>query len=273
MMPILTLLILLIVPGLGWGTTIPVQKGKVVQQTVTLTPGFATMFQFPEEVMSLDLANSLIVHCERSQVDATMALCKPKVAQALETNIIVTTRSNKFNLLLTINPQNDHRLGVLSFVFPDNPTLSTDQEGVCPAAASTDRFLEQLPLGLRMVDFERHMKNNDAVLKTHQVFFLADDVYLTFTIENRDRVPFEALKADVAVETLGGWTGLAVTSESLLPTAFQFSSSKLESGEKTAGVVRFRHVEVDENQSLSLRVLNKKDKKRDLYFRFRLEEM
>jgi len=255
----------------AFATPITIQKDKIIQQTITLTPGFATMIQFPQDIMSMDLADPKIIHCERSSVDPKSALCKPKTYDAHSTNLIVTTESNRFNLTLSVTSDQKKKASIITFKFrqEEEPILN-EQKFTCLSKNDDDFLLNDIVAGFRVANFHRTIKNEFAKLKTEQIMFIGRNVYLTFIIENNDYAIYEILRTDIYLEKLGGMTGLAIRSERTLPASYRLTNHSISKGETAFGVIRFKKVILEEDQILSFRISEKTDKRKDLYFKFNL---
>jgi len=267
---IFLLILLLFFPLLISAAPIHISKNKIIQRTISLTPGFAAMIQFPQDIMSMDLADPSIVHCERSSVDPKSALCKPKVYDRHSTNLIVTCESNKFNLTLTVDPNKNKPTNIISFehVKAKEPKLATIIEPKCPNI--TDNLIDKMITGFKIVNFSRTSRNEFAKLKTDKVMFFGDHVYITFDLKNNNYASYEVLRVDVYLEKLGGMTGMSIRSERLLPTDYRLISHTISSGNSVLGIVKFKNMILEENQALSLRITEKTDKRKDLYFKFNL---
>jgi len=226
------------------------------------------MLQFPEDIMSMDLANSNVVLCERNSVDPNSALCKPKTYDKFSTNLIVTTESNKYNLSISSNLGSKPSNNIITFKYKNTsePELYVEPKTLC--VNNQDRVLSSMIKGFNVENINKTSNNNYAGLTIDKALFLGDQIYITFRIENNHYAIYEILRVDVYLENLGGLTGLSIRSEKVVHADYRLSGNKINTGNSIHGVVKFKNTILREDQALSLRIVEKTDQRKDLYFKF-----
>ena len=111
------------------------------------------------------------------------------------------------------------------------------------------------------------VRNDYAELWCLETITLGTDRYLKFKLISRSKESFDVLKADLVVQTLGGFTGLSLKNETPSGVEQIIKNKNLRYNEETTGIVKLPNITINENQRVVLSVYTSRGKKGDLTMR------
>ena len=262
--------VLLLFPKYGNASVkkVKVSKGQVVTQQVTVTPGFAIMFEVPIEVVSFSIADQTSIACDKIPPDNNKLLCKPLTINDFSTNLIITTGNNEFNIILKIS--RDGKEHPFKYVFYDlNQKASLSQIKNMPLGAKQSNILDQLLNDYTHEKCKDRNSNDYVEIRCLEKIKLGTDSYLKFKIFSRGKTAIKIVKCDVVLQTLGGFTGLTIKSETPYGTEQSIKKKTLSPNEETYGIIKIPNVTVKEDQQLVLSIYTDIGKEGDLMMRIK----
>jgi len=261
-------LVLVFLPKIGMASVenVKVSKGQVVTQQVTVTPGFAVMFEVPVEVVSFSIADQTSITCDKIPPDNNKILCKPLTINDFATNLIITTEHNEFNIILKIS--RDGKEHPFKYVFYDSAQkASLAQVNNMPLETRQSNILDQLLNDYTHEKCKDRNANAYVEIRCLEKIRLGTDSYLKFKIISRGKAALKIVKCDVVLQTLGGFTGLTIKSETPYGTEQALKKKTLSPNEETFGIIKIPNVTVKEEQQLVLSVYTDIGKEGDLMMR------
>ncbi len=237
--------------------TITVHAGDVVSKNIAINPGFAVMFQFPNEVVSLTLADQTAFACDKMPNDSSRVLCKPLTQSPFATNLVASTEANEFNLILNVDP--DGGKHPFKYVFSDgkstNRAFSTSSYST-PKQGSSEINI----MNLMMDHYETkpcRLKGTSSYARFDclEVIEIGAEQYLRFSISGHSSSPIRIVKLVLNHESLGGLTGLAVKDEASTELDYSIKNDSLRNGDETYGVIKLPHQDGANNNRSCLVVM------------------
>lgn len=199
---------------------IQITKNQMITQAIQVNPGYATIIEFPETILSMTLADSNIFQCVPMLPSDRMITCKTLVRESYSTNLIVVTESNEFNLMMSVRSQRGESPFKYSF---HNPSLKPKDQ----ISPETNDHLDSCDLLPSLLSDYKHQEckqkniNSYAEIICLEKISIGTDVFLKFRVGSKSKTKFVIINCYIAIQTLGGFTGLAIKEELPISSMFQ----------------------------------------------------
>lgn len=253
-------------PALAGVVEVRVGKGQVVTQAAKITPGFAALFELPSEIVSLSIADQTTFTCSQIPPDKNKILCKALTSSPYATNMILTTDSNEFNIILSVDDSGSEN--PFKYVFRDESQKSLPSGSMAfddnTFKQPSTNILDQLLNDYSHDRCSSKASNSFAEIRCVEMIQLGTNAYLKFIIHSFSKTPFNVVNCDVVTQTLGGVTGLAIKKESPASTQYVLKSKNMRFGEESFGIIKIPNVNPNEDQRLILTIYTDLGKEGDL---------
>lgn len=249
--------------------TISISVGDVISKEISINPGFAVMFQFSDEVVALTLADQTAFACDKMPTDISKVLCKPLTQNPYATNLVVTTESNEFNLVLSVDPSGKKH--AFKYVFSNGKVKGTNSSNLKSNIqlsrnyGATSGNLMELILD-HYVSGACRLKGENTVLKFRCLDFveIGSERYVRFVLSGNSSSTIRILKLVLAEESLGGLTGLSVKESSSRDIEYSLKDENLSRGEESYGIIKLPHDTLKSDKRTSLMVMTDLGQQHDL---------
>lgn len=247
--------------------TISVKAGEFVSKSVSISPGYAVMFQFPEDVTALTLADQTSFSCEKMPTDMTRVLCKPLTTSAFSTNLVVSSDSNEFNIVMNTDPSG--KVHPFKYVFSTGGS-SGQSKGQGQVIPSTPNSSGALPLADLILDHYDSQacspKGSSASLQFRclDIIEIGAERYIRFLLIGKSAESVRVVKMLFSEEVLGGLTGLSISSGSSLNAEYSLKNDEISHEEKVYGVLKLPSTTLSEAKRLSLVIMTDRGKDQDV---------
>lgn len=256
--------------GLAWANveTISVSGGDVVSKEISINPGFAVMFQFPEEVQALTLADQTAFACDKMPTDSSRLLCKPLTQSPFTTNLVVSTSKNEFNLVLNVDPSGKKH--PFKYVFSDGKSHSSLKTNRDPSQNHGNTTSSGINLMDMILDHYEstscHAKGENSTLRFRclELIEIGTDRYMRFSLSVSSDSSIRIIKMALNTESLGGLTGLSVADESSLDVDYSLKHDSIGRGEESIGIVKLPGSDTGDGKRHCLFVLTDRGQEGDL---------
>lgn len=248
--------------------TIAVRQGDVISKDISINPGFAVMFQFPQDVQALTLADQTAFACDKMPSDFSRILCKPLTQSPFMTNLVVSTAQNEFNLILNVDSSGKKH--PFKYVFTDGKSVSSykpianrhQQNGSTslPSSNLLDLILDHY----NTLSCRARGESSLLRFRCIEIIEVGTERYLRFSLTGIGSEPIKVLKMSLSSENLGGLTGLSISEESSIDIDFSLKQENLGRAEESLGVVKLPRIESSKGKRLGLVVMTDQGQKGDL---------
>lgn len=238
--------------------TISVKPGEFVGKSVSISPGYAVMFQFPQDVTALTLADQTSFSCEKMPTDMTRVLCKPLTTSAFSTNLVVSSDSNEFNIVMTTDPSG--KVHPFKYVFSTGGS-SGQVKGQGDVILSTPNSGGALPLADLILDHYSSQACSQKAASDSLQFRCLDRIdigsqsYVRFLLTGKSPESVRVVKMLFSEEVLGGLTGLSISSGSSLNAEYSLKNDEISREEQVYGVLKLPSTTLSEAKRLSLVIM------------------
>lgn len=258
-------LMVILLPGIVFANVenVHVKSGELINKEISINPGFAVMFQFPDEATALTLADQTSFACDKMPTDPARVLCKPLTQSPFSTNLMVTTTTNEFNLVLSVDPSAAKHPFKYVFYTGSVPAVfkSVIEKSSLPSSSS------QNLIGMILDHYSSKPCRLDgeslaAEFRCLNRIEIGADQYLRFAIKGKGSM-VKVIKITINSESLGGLTGLAVRDEGSSDVEYSLTDTPAGGGEMI-GVLRIPQSEVKENKRNCLVVMTDRGRQGDI---------
>lgn len=245
---------------------IEISEGQTVTQEIVIAPGFAVMIEVPTELVSFSIADQTSFTCDKVPPDLNKILCKPLTSSPFTTNLIASTAKNEFNIILRADINGDaHPFKYVFYDHADDKISALSQElPTTIEAVSGNNLMDHLLDDYRHEKCSDRSSNQYAEIRCLEKIRIGTESYLRFQITSRARVSFNIVNVSAVIQTLGGFTGLNLKSESPAMTNYVIKTKNLRFGENVIGIVKIPDVAVSESQRAVLTIYTDLGKEADL---------
>ena len=240
---------------------IDIKPNQVVTQEVKIAPGFAAIIEVPSAIISLAIADQSSFSCNKKEPENNKVLCKPLVTEKFSTNLIITTEHNEFNLILNIDDLG--KVNYFKYNFHDG-SLPIKSDVAVAEDRPNSNLMDNLLNDFKYSKCNFHIENDYAALKCVEKILVGTETYLKFSISSAYRSPLDIVKCSIAIQTLGGFTGLSLKTETPINTEYAIKTHDLRFGEITYGIVKLPKINVRKDQRMVLSVYTNLGKGSDL---------
>ncbi len=245
--------------------TIAIKQGDVVSKDIAINPGFAVMFQFPDETVAITLADQTSFACDKMPTDTTRVLCKPLTQSPFATNLVVTTSSNEFNLVLSVDPTGKKHPFKYVFYSGKTPTVTGQSISRQSLAIQSSQNLMDLISDHFASRPCRAKGESPAVLfKGTDIIEIGTERFLRFSLVGKGSGAVRVVRITVAHESLGGLTGLSIKDEKSVDVNYSLKSEVINPGSEVTGVLKLPQNSTGEHQRQSLVVMTDQGVKNDV---------
>jgi hypothetical protein len=256
MIKISCFILVIILPSLAFANVFKanINSGELVNQAIEIIPGYATIIELPSDIESYALADQSIFQCVKIPPGMNKMMCKPLIGSPVETNLIITTIDNEFNLIMRVGKvTSKQQYFKYQFINP-HKKYDTQVYADAPRQNGSGNLLQGI---LDDFVYEKCVaKESSRYLEFDclQKIQIGTETYLRFKLLNRSTSQTEVLKLSFVVQTLGGFTGLSIKGHSTRETEFKLKASILHAGEESFGVVSMPSIALKANERLALHV-------------------
>lgn len=247
--------------------TISVKAGDFVSKSVSISPGYAVMFQFPQDVMAMTLADQTSFSCEKMPTDMTRVLCKPLTTSAFSTNLVVSSDSNEFNIVMNTDPSG--KVHPFKYIFSTGG-FSAQAKGQGQVVPSTPNSSGALPLANLILDHYDSLscsqKGSSASLQFRclDIIEIGAEKYIRFLLTGKSAESVRVVKILFSEEVLGGLTGLSISSGSSLNAEYSLKNDEISREEQVYGVLKLPSTTLSEANRLSLVIMTDRGNDQDV---------
>ncbi len=238
--------------------TISVKAGEFVSKSVSISPGYAVMFQFPQDVTALTLADQTSFSCEKMPTDLTRVLCKPLTTSAFSTNLVVSSNSNEFNIVMNTDPSG--KVHPFKYIFSTGGS-SGQVKGQGQPIPSLPNSGVTLPLADLILDhYDSQACSQKGVSDALQfrcldIIEIGAERYVRFLLTGKSAESVRVVKMLFSEEVLGGLTGLSISSGSSLNAEYSLKNDAIGREEQVYGVLKLPRTTLSEAKRLSLVIM------------------
>lgn len=247
--------------------TIPITAGEFVSKSVSISPGYAVMFQFPHDVTALTLADQTSFSCEKMPTDLTRVLCKPLTTSAFSTNLVVSSDSNEFNIVMTTDPSG--KVHPFKYVFSTGGS-SGQAKGQGIVKDPTPTSGGALPLADLILDHYDTQACSQKGASDSLQFRCLDRIeigtqsYVRFILTGKSPESVRVVKMLFSEEVLGGLTGLSISAGATLNAEFSLKNDEISREEQVYGVLKLPSTTLSESKRLSLVIMTDRGNDHDV---------
>ncbi|MGH9565226.1 MAG: hypothetical protein ACRD4I_04540 [Candidatus Angelobacter sp.] len=255
-------------------TTVPIEEGAVT--ALHLSAGYTTSVRVPEEISSVVIGNPATFKAEHSEAEPRLVFLKPITTQAVESNVLITTKSGKeisLHLISAGPGQGNVKVDFLLDYRSGHTLLvnSSETHGFLISEASpiaeprsAGRLFEAQSLDVIGNELERQEAVSAPLWQGKEILVAIGDskqhenqTLLRFSVLNNSKRVVELLPPQI--EFSGGALHKRgkrrIKAEPIAIYEYRMTSRRLAPGERTDGVVAFNRPAFKEsNERLQLQL-------------------
>lgn len=269
-MKLIVLICLSLVPWIAQAqvASIHVESNQLVTQKISMSPGLASIVEFPEEILSMAVADGKVVQCIQMPPHNNRLTCKSLVQERFTTNMMINTQSNEYNLIFEVDVYGSKHPFKYQFInesvakaLMNDQKKSDDQwmfdtHGIANIDVLLDDYSHQ--------ECSQKYKNKMASIKCLDRIQMGVEEYIRFEIQSDTSFPIQLIQCQVVMQTMGGLTGLVVKSEHHENVTYRLHQTTLHPGEKTQGILIVPRLSQQSNQRAVLLVQTNQGRDSDL---------
>lgn len=240
--------------------TIQIKRGETISRSASISPGFAVMFQFPEDVLSLTLADQTVFSCDRMPSQDYRIMCKPLTHQKFSTNLVVTTESNEFNIILTVDGFGEKNPFKYVFTHGGGSEHQITRSSVSKPSQSFS-VLDLLAQGFSVKPCSLKGKSMSGSFVCESLVQIGSDSFVDFKIISKNKKT-DLIKVSMVRQSLGGMTGLVVQDEASVDVPFRLHTNS-DSGVIT-GLIQVPNVSKETTSRHVLKLLTNSENQPDI---------
>jgi hypothetical protein len=234
--------------------TIAVKDSQVLTEFIEINPGFAVLYQFPEDVLSLTLADQTAFACQKMPTETFKVLCKPLTQNQFSTNLVVTTASNEFNLIMSVDPNGEKH--PFKYVFQNpNKKIKLEEHRALKENVASQSLIQVLAERFEVDKCAKSQKSSALIFRCLNKISIGADHYLKFELESVTQEPVDIVKFSADEETIGGLTGLLIETGASTDLEFNLKETKLRYRDKISGIVKLPQSKASSNKRQCLHIM------------------